>query len=365
MSLLRNATGCNTEDILLLSRQGYHARARALEELWKSPNCGKELSKAYIDGSEELFAAPNFLDLLQVNSSPVQAKGDREDCQVLEITNNFNSLWDDCCSLVPPMSSPSTKREDCPVQFPCCNFSIESSAYLRLPALREPAIKIVSLGGSTVMELEQDGYLRPYDVAGILWPSGYLLSQCLVDPVACMLPELDKLDSIKALELGCGIGAPSIALAMYMKEVHREGVIVATDIAPHALALTLTNARSNNVSVITQQLDFTKKSSELDSLGNEFTVVFGSSLQKGFQNTKDPACPLWQVLDTLLTEENCFGIFVHTREDPLEPPLDGSFELLRRISGDVFGMATRDGEASDFELSLFRRQAIIKTTPEL
>ena len=79
------------------------------------------------------------------------------------------------------------------------------------------------------MNLEQDGYLRPYDVAGILWPTGYMLSLCLGNLVGCPIPELRllvaqyqesfisdvTLDSdelhrkhpVLALELGTGIGA--------------------------------------------------------------------------------------------------------------------------------------------------------------
>merc|ERR1711935_344448 len=88
---------------------------------------------------------------------------------------------------------------------------------------------------------EQDGYLRPYDIAGILWPTGYMLSLCLGDLVGCPIPELrvliiqyqqsfiseaisnlDELDRIHlvlALELGAGIGASSIAFAKSLQKV--------------------------------------------------------------------------------------------------------------------------------------------------
>jgi hypothetical protein len=66
----------------------------------------------------------------------------------------------------------------------------------------------------TIYDLEQDGFLRKHDVAGILWPTGYLLSLCLAAPRACGVPELYQavktattnatLSPALAVELGAG-----------------------------------------------------------------------------------------------------------------------------------------------------------------
>ena len=81
----------------------------------------------------------------------------------------------------------------------------------------------------TFLNLEQDGYLRPFDVAGIMWPTGYMLSLCLGNIIGCPIPELHILikeyqksfvleeesnvdemyqnHPLLAIELGAGIGA--------------------------------------------------------------------------------------------------------------------------------------------------------------
>jgi hypothetical protein len=59
------------------------------------------------------------------------------------------------------------------------------------------------------------------------------------------------------------------------------------------------------------------------------------------------------------------AFFEHTRTDRSEAPENNSFTLLRRISGDVFGMKTRSGESSDFEISVFRRLKQFPSVQEL
>jgi len=95
-----------------------------------------------------------------------------------------------------------------------------------------------------------------------------------------------------------------------------------------------------------------------------FAVVIGSSLQAFFYNTDDPTAQIWRALDILLDQNNpkAVALFCHTRSEPIRPPCDGSFELVRTISGDEFNMQTRAGETSDFEISLFGRQSYGKSS---
>lgn len=275
----------------------------------------------------------------------------------------------------------------------------------------------------TPLNLEQNGYLRPFDVAGILWPTGYLLSLCLGDIVRCPIPELHTLvteyqrsvssqeaSSIDgayinhfplAIELGTGIGAASIALA---KSLERMGFpfsssrhsksqpwVVATDFAPHALALTMANAKNNHVKIGTALMDYFNQSSVRDAKDRKnifflperkekdlclekknqnygqqvgYPLVFGSSLQGLFQETDRVNSALWRTLDELIDLNNphALAILVHNRADPLKIPNDAnfSFRLVRRLSGshDVFGnMKTRTAETAEFEIYVFKPEA--------
>lgn len=74
-----------------------------------------------------------------------------------------------------------------------------------------------------------------------LWPSGLALAE------AVARLELDGLD---VLELGCGLGVPSLVAAA------RGARVVATDWAPEALALLEANAARNRVAVETLRMDW-------------------------------------------------------------------------------------------------------------
>jgi len=74
-----------------------------------------------------------------------------------------------------------------------------------------------------------------------LWPSGVALARHVVE-----LP----LRGSRVLELGCGLGLPSLAAALAGAEV------LATDWASEALALVKRNASANGVSVETAVLDW-------------------------------------------------------------------------------------------------------------
>jgi hypothetical protein len=348
---------------------------------------------------------------------------------------DLNQLWDDTCSILPPSpTEPQQKKkqkkeamslmdmdyhhsESSPSSSPqrrcCCEFRPGNWAYLRLPVLFEPAVRVViprlssskqpSLQSSTptsmILNLEQEGYLRPFDVSSLLWPTGYLLTVCFGDVWNCPIPELqhlikNQLDTTRrsdhsqpfALELGTGIGAPSIALARSLQDFVLEQPqqdkhnrtnnpnrtkpkpmrIVATDKAPHSLSVTITNAYHNGISISSipsdsdeddivtltaSHLDYmnltsvqrlkerffpTKKrngeedgnSDRRNAQNDGFSLIYGSSLQALFQYTNQNDSMLWTVLDMLLLDDDSspppIVLLAHTRSSSSEDDDDDS-----------------------------------------
>ena len=335
--------------------------------------------------------------------------------------------WDDCCSMLPTIIPLSTDEREshrprgntsrpevhavvestCSVKNPCCALFEGSLSYLRLPILQEPVVSIkLPIGGEQqkMFVFEQDGYLRPFDPSVVLWPTGYLLTQCLAN-----LPQCGRIEDLFhlawsdyvlnhakgsgpfAIELGAGLGVPSIVLS-HLLNLRLEGdttattetvttagsrsLVVAADIAPHALATIRTNARINQVTGLhTVVLNHThlddarrvRAESFPQGGGGGYSLVLGSSLQSIFENPEDPESVLWKVLDVLLDRNrpNALAILAHGRSTlALAAPRDGSFELIRRISGDQFGMPTLWGASSDFEIFVFRRGTTRKRSTE-
>lgn len=308
--------------------------------------------------------------------------------------------WNECCSFY----TSRQKKAKCfdprnPTSHLCCYFSFGLDNHLSLPALKEPHVTIRLGEHSTdsatrhFIDLEQEGQLSLYDVSGVLWPSGYLLGLCLNDPVFCGIPEIIDLTQQEsftlALELGAGIGFPSIAFAKLMstqlsqysgKTCHgsdvcmtreRVPIVVAADSSRSSLSLIVRNSHHNSVGHLVNV-------SETDHMSNDslakllqryyhnedgFDLIFGSSLQAFFDGTSNSNAILWQALDLLLSRSNSGAIVVmaHVRSgnERIEVPENrecNSFELLRRISGDIFLMSTRDGKTSDFELVVLKRK---------
>lgn len=101
--------------------------------------------------------------------------------------------------------------------------------------------------------------LAPY--WSVLWRSGLALAREL---------EWEPLRGLRVVELGCGLGVPSLAAA-------RAGAtVLATDGCPEALALLARNARSNGVEVDTAVVDWIDPD-ELVARGR-FDLVLGADL---------------------------------------------------------------------------------------
>lgn len=284
-----------------------------------------------------------------------------------------------------------------------CAIAPGSYNHLVLPALREPRVHIslefrkfafengnwITEGelSKEMLDIEQEGSLRMYDVSGVLWPAGYLLGLCLSNPIKCGVPEV--LDAIRsesddrgapiAIELGSGVGFPSVALAKAMKHQgnFHSRAIVATDSSKASCALIIQNSYQNGVGnmINATELNHMEYSSlsnlrehffgnSIDEkIGEGFNLIFGSSLQGLFHETSKTNAKLWRTLDALLskTDPNAIVILSHVRSgnDRIEVPeykrSRGGFECIRRISGDTFDMKTRDDNPSDFEIVLLRR----------
>ena len=312
--------------------------------------------------------------------------------------------WNECCSFFHTQKpSKCFDPSDSTSQL-CCEFSVGTDNYLALPALKEPYLTIhLEQPGSDsksykkphdVIELDQEGQLGMYDVSGVLWPSGYLLGLCLNSPIFCGIPEIvetiQRQDFTMALELGAGVGFPSISFAKYMNRYKASldhsmcrndhvcfnepsPVVMATDSSRSSLGLVIGNSYRNDVEHLVNVSQVDHMNSESLALlqqrfypsGVGFDLIFGSSLQGFFDGTSNPDAALWRSLDLLLSKVNrsALVLLVHVRTEPERikiPDRDcsmNSFELVRRISGDVFQLKTRDGNTSDFEIVVLRRRA--------
>lgn len=389
------ADSCLEAAMVEASRNGDFSQARWHAQ--KSPStCSTSLAQNYVREADTFLKNYNPNQIRMSNNNlRADPHVDGADCwnfnaSVYKISTH--SWWDACCSQLTLGREINNYNKRRPFDAKhdhfwqqchhsdgsrlCCDLFHGSSNYLNLPLLNELAVRlrvetdvIGSIGGPTKVEtynLEQDGFLRKYDVAGILWPTGYLLGLCVARPRFCGVPEILQAIEVKTtvssgraavVELGAGIGVPSIVLARSLNIS-----VMATDKAPHALALTAANSQAANASVQTALLDHSNATDIVRFLDEHaspgFAVVLGSSLQAMFDvTTDDQDHQLWKSLDLLLDPSNphAVALLAHSVKT-LHSPRDGGFRLVRSISGNQFGMKTRYGEESDFEISVFKRQ---------
>jgi predicted nicotinamide N-methyase len=113
-----------------------------------------------------------------------------------------------------------------------------------------------------------------------LWPSGLALGEAVASRA---------LDGVDVLELGCGLGVPSLVAAA------RGAQVLATDWAPEALALLDRNARRNDLSLETLRVDW-RQPAILG--GRRFGLVLAADLLYEARNVEPLLGLLTQVLDT-------------------------------------------------------------------
>merc|ERR1711879_989786 len=102
----------------------------------------------------------------------------------------------------------------------CCPIGLHNKNYLAIPALMATEITI-RLPNMADLRIQQDGFLRPFAPATLLWPAGYLLAQYLAGLATPEKPTPFKAQRV--LELGCGVGLASIVASSL------GGQVVATD----------------------------------------------------------------------------------------------------------------------------------------
>lgn len=169
---------------------------------------------------------------------------------------------------------------------------------------------------------------------------------------------------------------------------HKNPWVVATDLAPHALALTIANAKSNDAFLGTAIMDHFNQSSLIEvkqrfflrktenknaRISNErhrdgFSLIFGSSLQGLIRGTDRLDSPLWKAIDELLdiNDPNSLVILAHNREDLQNIPSDCPYQLVRQLlaTDPFFGnMKNRAGDLeADFLLSVLKPSKYKKNT---
>jgi predicted nicotinamide N-methyase len=272
--------------------------------------------------------------------------------------------WEMCCSSIleptlPVSSSSCTDRH-------CCAFGNGSMTFLKLPALQEISLR-VRLSSGHVITVEQDGLLRPFDLATVLWPAGYLLMQWVSGQQQLALWTSARVGDDghvpRVLELGAGTGAASVAAA-----VAGAAHVLSTDALNRSLALSAANAALAGVPESRFHLslaDFMVDAdvSRLAELG-PYDLIMGAALQ--FERWEDR---LWPVLERLSapassgahaqTTSTCVtsGTIValaHTLGAIAEPP--PPFKLVDRVPGTAFGMRTKwSRHETDFEVVVVHR----------
>eukprot|EP01046_Picozoa_sp_COSAG06_P040017 COSAG06_NODE_4798_length_3945_cov_19.107644_1_plen_425_part_00 len=299
--------------------------------------------------------------------------------------------WNSCCA---PYTGARERKGEADAEEPgctlepaeldaCCAFGPGSDAHQAVPVLMEPTIRLWLPEAATstsdddaaaeaererpaeVVMLQQDGFLRPFDMPSVLWPAGYLLTEWVAAPAQC---GGGGWRGKRVLELGVGIGASAVAVA-------RCGAssVVATDKAWRALALTAENAALTGVGdrVEVVQFDWEGEGAGWEAAAASFAAehgpfdaILGAALQ--FETWEER---LWPTLTALAAgtagtgtggEEGSGGgarevtVALATTAGALKAPQQQSvmgWSVTQEvISGDGFGMGDLRGGPSEFEV---------------
>ena len=303
---------------------------------------------------DELLALPDALSRI----SDAHKKYHYSDEHIVSTASEScrHAEWDAaCCSML------GSDEDGTPCNHECCALGVKSPrTALSLPLLREPSVRLV-LADDIKLTIEQDGFLRPFDVATVLWPAGYLLARWASDQgrQARLWPkEMCATKAMRAIELGTGTGAAAIA-ASTSKATPFE-YVVASDHALRSLALATANAAMNGVdeTVRAHRVDWNDDETIADAVRahGTFDLVMGASLQ--FETW---AARRWPVLRNL-THPGSIVALSHTlgalttTTSAEEEEEDSGFAEVERISGLEYGLPTRWSETeTDFEVVLLRR----------
>jgi len=211
----------------------------------------------------------------------------------------------------------------------------------------------VRLPTGRLMRVEQDGWLRPFDMPTVMWPAGFLLAQWASGACARVQGLAGAV-----LELGAGVGAASVACALSSGGAR----VVATDIEPRSLALATANAALNGATALeTTRLDW-YDDAELGRMAaaGPYTIIMGASLQYEAWTAR-----LWALLGALASEETLVALVHTTGALRLDEAARAAFHEVERIGGAALGMGVgpADDVYSEFEVVLLRSHAAIGCLP--
>lgn len=139
--------------------------------------------------------------------------------------------------------------------------------------------------------------LRPADPAALLDEDAFAVDEFLpywaelwpaARSLAAALPE--RLEGVRVLELGCGLGLPSLVAA------RRGAEVVATDWADQALELLATNAARNGVQVARRHLDWTRPPADLVAAPPDLVLAADVAYE---QRNVEPLAALLELLGTV------------------------------------------------------------------
>lgn len=292
--------------------------------------------------------------------------------------------WNQCCSSLKPLAYHAL--QGCIAR--CCLLGGGSDAHLLLPNLREISLTLM-LPMGIAMRIEQDGFLRPFDVPTVLWPAGYLLSNWVADPSERHLwcstgaggaggggaggVHDGGAAPLRILDLGTGTGSVAVAAALAGRRCVRRAAVLATDVANRSLALATANAALSDAPVEVGALDWNDAAAvQRVAARGPFELVTGAALQfESWENGQ-----LWSVLEQLTrapsvstdgasangvraTGEGGGSLvaLAHTIGAIRSPPPSSGLVEVRRIPGTAYGMSTRwAASESDFEVVLLTRR---------
>lgn len=203
----------------------------------------------------------------------------------------------------------------------------------------------VRLPTGRLMRIEQDGWLRPFDMPTVMWPAGFLLAQWASGACARLQGGAGAV-----LELGAGVGAASVACALSSGSAR----VVATDLEPRSLALATANAALNGATALeTSRLDWHDETDARRMVAaGPWAIIMGASLQYEAWTAR-----LWALLGALASEETLVALVHTTGALQLDGPALAAFHEVERIGGAALGMGV--GPAGDvyseFEVVLLRK----------
>ena len=303
----------------------------------------RECAQLWQQAIVELFAREDYLHLVRTGyeAHVIEARSIEllDDCFEMK-----EERWHECCS---------EHHSTCAVHqksLRCCAFGNNSRTFLRLPALREVTLEL-RLTTGRVLQVEQDGFLRQFEPSTVLWPAGYLLSLWASDDRLCanhMYP---------VLELGAGVGAPSVAVAATCKTA-----VLATDVSEFSQILVTANSVLNGVDHLVRFEQFNwHNETQLSDIMKQgpFSMIFGAAIKPEEWHHR-----LWIVLGKLCSIPSRVEtkiVLTHSIGSSLKAPR--TFVLQERISAREFGMHTMwDQQDSDFELDVYYKSKLSSAT---